>query len=101
MRKRALLIAVAALVLSAAGAFAEPPTSDTPGDTSSVDYYRFQQLPDAHMAAVMGEGWLSGSCTLAVRTAAYVLFADATRAGDLNGRAIGLSIAGAAAAICA
>ncbi len=101
MMKKVLPVAVAALVLSVGGAFAEAPNSDTPGDTSSVDYYRFQQLPDADMATVKGKGLRSGACTVAVKGVGYLTIGIATMLRDPFGQGIGIGLVGAAGAICA
>ncbi len=99
--KKVLSIAVAALVLSVGGAFAEPPVTAVAGDTSGVDSWGLEQLPDADLVAVMGEGWRSGACTLVVKGGGYLLFGAATIAGDPIGQGIGLGLVSAAPAICA
>lgn len=72
--EKVLPVAVAALVLSAGAAFAEPPNSATPGDMSGIDYYQLQRLPDADMVAVTGGAWWSGACTGAIRTAGVIVW---------------------------
>ncbi len=99
--KKVLPVAVAALALSVGGAFAEAPNSDTPGDTSSVAHYRFQQLPDADMATVKGKGLRSEACTRVVRGFGYLAFVAATIRRDPAGQVSGAFIFGAAGAICA
>ena len=99
--KKVLSIAVAALVLSVGGAFAEPPVTAVAGDYPGVDNPGLEQLTDADMVGVNGEGWRSGACTLVVKGGGYLLFAAATLAGDPIGQGIGLGLVGAAPAICA
>ncbi len=69
MMKKILPVGVATLVLvlSAGGAFAEPPNPAASSDTSGIDYDQLQRLPDADMATVTGGAWWSGACTGAVR----------------------------------
>ena len=67
--KKVLSIAVAALVLSVGGAFAEPPVTAVAGDTSGVDSRGLEQLSDTDMAAVTGAAWWSGACTGAIHGA--------------------------------
>ena len=95
-----LTLGVAVLVLSVGAAFAEPPATTVAGDTSSVDSWGLEQLSDADIVAVMGEGWRSGACTLSVKAGGYLLFGAATLAGDPIGQGIGLGLVGAAGAIC-
>ncbi len=93
--KKVLTLAVAALVLSVGGAFAEPPVTAVAGDTSGADNPGLEQLTDADMVAVTGEGWRSGACTLAVKGLGYLLFVAATIAGDPIGQGAGLGLVGA------
>lgn len=71
--KKSLPIAVAALVLSAGGAFAEPPTSRAPSETSGVDGYQLERVADSELATVAGGVWWSGACTGAIHTAGLSL----------------------------
>ena len=73
MMKKVLPVAVAALVLSVGGAFAEAPNSDTPGDTSSVDYDQLERVADSEMATLAGGAWWSGACTGAIHAAGVSL----------------------------
>ncbi len=99
--KKVLTLAVAALVLSVGGAFAEPPVTAVAGDTSGVDSRGLEQLTDADMVAVTGGAWWSGACTVGITVGGYLLFGAATMAGDPIGQGIGLGLVGAAGAICA
>ena len=76
MMKKILPVAVAtlALVLSAGGAFAEPPKPADPRNTSDIDYDQFQRLQDTDMAAVTGGAWWSGGCTGVIRGAGFILW---------------------------
>ena len=72
MMKKILPVAVAALtlVLSAGGAFAEPPKPAGPSNASGIDYDQLQRLPDADMATVTG-----GACTEDVQALGRVVVA--------------------------
>ena len=87
MMKKILPVAVATLVLSVTGAFAEPPKPTGPSHASGIDYDQFQRLPDAEMAAVTGGAWWSGGCTGVIRGAGVVLVATGYmyRSGLLKG----------------
>ncbi len=98
---KVLTLAVAVLVLSVGAAFAEPPVTTVAGDTSSVDSWGFEQLSDTDMAAVMGEGWRSGVCTVAVKAGGYLLFGINTITANPVGQAFGLGLVIMAGAICA
>ena len=98
--KKVLSIAVAVLVLSVGGAFAEPPETAEAGDTSGVDSRGLDRLSDADMAAVTGEGWWSGACTVGTKVGGYALAAMGTLLGDPIGQGIGLGIVAHAAVIC-
>lgn len=101
MMKRVPIVAVAAFVLSATGAFAEPPNSVTSNDGPATRERVLGQVADADMAALRGKGLRSGACTLAVKGAGYVLFGVATMFRDPFGQGIGVGLVGAAGAICA
>ncbi len=72
--KKVLSIAVAALVLSVGGAFAEPPVTAEAGDTSGVDSRGLDQISDADMVAVTGGAWWSGACTGAIHVAGAIVW---------------------------
>ena len=56
MMKKVLPVAVAALVLSVGGSFAEPPMSVTEGNILGVDNHRPEKLTDTDMVSVTGRG---------------------------------------------
>lgn len=56
MLKRICPVAVAALALSAGGAFAEPPIAFTEANAPGVDDSRLEPLTDTDMATVTGRG---------------------------------------------
>ncbi len=62
MTKKILPVAVAALVLvlSAGGAFAEPPNPFTEGAVSSIEDHQPGQLTDADLLSVTGRGVCAG-----------------------------------------
>ena len=70
--KKVVSIAVAALVLSVGGAFAEPPDTAAAGDYPSAGNRGLEQLSDAEMVAVTGAAWWSGACTGAIHTAGTI-----------------------------
>ena len=67
--KKVLSIAVAALVLSVGGGFAEPPHPAVATDYPSADNRGLDQISDTDMAAVTGAAWWSGACTGAIHGA--------------------------------
>ena len=71
------------------------------GHIPSVDSWGFEQLSDTDMAAVMGEGWRSGVCTVAVKAGGYLLFGINTITANPVGQAFGLGLVIMAGAICA
>ncbi|MXX75108.1 MAG: hypothetical protein F4210_09045 [Holophagales bacterium] len=101
MIKRVLPAALAAIVLSAGGAFAEQPHSVSPNGPSGIGEHELGPLAEADMAAVKGKGLRSGACTLAVKGAGIFVFGVATAMRDPLGQGIGIGIFDAAGAICA
>lgn len=101
MMRKVLPVAIAALVLSVGGAFAESPNSVIPSDQSGIGKHELGPLAETDMAAVQGKGLRSGACTLAVKGAGIFVFGVATVMGDPFGQGIGLGLFGAAGAICA
>ena len=99
--KKVVSIAVAALVLSVGGAFAEPPDTAAAGDYPSAGNRGLEQLSDAEMVAVMGEGWWSGVCTVGIMTGGYVVAAVGVISQHPAGPAFGLAIVAVAPAVCA
>ena len=99
--KKVLSIAVATLVLSVGGAFAEPPVTAVAGDTSGVDGRGLDQLTDADMVAVMGEGWWSGVCTVGIMAGGYVVAVVGVIVQHPAGPGFGLAIVAVAPAVCA
>ncbi|MDE2691018.1 MAG: hypothetical protein OXI49_10935 [Acidobacteriota bacterium] len=96
MLKKVLPLAVAALALSAGGAFAEPPMAFTEANVPGVDDSRLEPLTDTEMVSVTGRG----ACTQAVKGAGILVYRVATVLGDPFGQGIGLGLFGAAGAIC-
>ena len=101
MMRKVAPVAIAALVLSVGGAFAESPNTVIPIDQSGIGKHDLGPLAEAEMAAVHGKGLRSGACTLAVKGTGYIVFGVATVMRDPFGQAIGIGIFGAAGAICA
>lgn len=101
MMKKVLPVAVATLVLSVSGAFAEPPNSVIPNHRPDTGKRELGQVADADMAALKGKGLQSGACTLAVKSAGYVILGTATILRDPFGQGVGIGLVGAAGAICA
>ena len=90
MMKKVLPVAVAALVLSATGAFAVPPNSTVVDDSySAVDSKGSRQLSVTDMAAVAGGAWWSAACTGSIRTAGVILWLQGL-AGNPTQQGIGL-----------
>ena len=99
--KKVLSIAVVAFVLSVGGAFAEPPVTAVAGDAQGVDNPGLEQLTDADMVGVMGEGWWSAVCTVGIMTGGYVVAAVGVISQHPAGSGFGLAIVGVAPAVCA
>lgn len=94
-------VAIAALVLSVGGAFAESPNTVIPSDQSVIGKHELRPLAETDMAAVKGKGLRSGACNLAVKGTGVFVFGVATVMRDPFGQGIGIGIFGAAGAICA
>lgn len=61
MLKKVLPAALAALLLSAGAAFAEPPLAVTEANVSGVDDYRPVPLTDTDMVSLTGKGACTGT----------------------------------------
>ena len=99
--KKVLSIAVVAFVLSVGGAFAEPPVTAVAGDAQGVDNPGLEQLTDADMVGVMGEGWFSGICTAGLTVGGYVVAVVGIISQHPAGPGFGLALVAVAPAICA
>ncbi len=98
--KKVLFIAVAALVLSVGGAFAEPPVTAVAGDYPGVDNPGLEQLTDADMVGVMGRGWRSGACSAVVLGAGAIIFRFGVIANHVPSIFVGLFSPALAADVC-
>ena len=98
--KKVLSIAVAALVLSVGGAFAEPPVTAVAGDTSGVESRGLEELADADLVAVTGGAWWSGACTAAFETTGKAFVFVGIYTGRSVMHAAGLAGPFLAAAVC-
>ncbi|MDE2976177.1 MAG: hypothetical protein OXU63_01505 [Acidobacteriota bacterium] len=96
MLKKVLPLAVAALALSAGGAFAEPPIAFTEANVPGVDDSRLEPLTDTEMVSVTGRG----ACSLAVKGVGIFVWGVATVMRDPFGQGVGIGLFGAAGAIC-
>ncbi len=101
MMTKILPLAVAALVLSAGGAFAEPPNSVVPNDHPGTGNHEPGQLADTDLAVFKGKGLRSAACTRVVQGAGLGLFGMASILRDPIGRGLGLGLFISARAICA
>ena len=98
--KKVLSIAVAALVLSVGGAFAEPPVTAVAGDYPGVDNPGLEQLTDADMVALVGRGWRSEACSAAVLGAGALIFRFGVVTNHVPSIFVGLFSPALAADVC-
>ncbi len=98
--KKVLSIAVAALLLSVGGAFAEPPVTAVAGDTSGVDSRGLDQLTDADLVALTGGAGWSGACTAAFETTGEAFVLVGIYTGRSLMHAVGLAGPFLADAVC-
>lgn len=101
MTRIASLALASALLLSAATAFALPPSPAAPSGYAGADDNGVERISDVEMAAVQGRGLLHAACTLTVKGAGAVVFGLGAVLRDPFGQGAGLVLMHNASAICA
>lgn len=101
MTRIASLALASALLLSAATAFALPPSQAAPSGYTGADDFGLERISDVEMAAVQGRGLLHSACTLAVKGTGAVVYGLGAVLRHPLGQGAGLFLMHNAGAICA